>query len=75
MIAPVLTAILMLGPEGASPAERWVAAGRQAAARDALALLSQLPGLDRLVLAVPRSEWPAESADAGFSDRAVFARL
>ncbi len=46
-----VTAIIMLGPEGPSPAERWVAGGRLAAARDAADLAAQTPGVERVVLA------------------------
>ncbi len=44
----------MLGPSGASPAERWVAGGRQAALADALSLAAGLPGIEHLVVAAPR---------------------
>jgi hypothetical protein len=53
-----VTAILMLGREGASEAERWVAGARAAAARDAVTLLSQAPAIDRIVLATSEAELP-----------------
>ncbi len=46
-----VTAIIMLGAEGPGAAERWVAGGRLAAARDAADLVSQTPGVERVVLA------------------------
>jgi hypothetical protein len=49
--------IIMLGPEGPSPAERWVAGGRQAAARDAASLIASIPGSDRIVVAAPEPEY------------------
>ena len=58
-----LTVLIMLGPAGASRAERWVAGGRLAAARDAAELAAALPGVTRVVLAAPRLEPPATFAD------------
>jgi hypothetical protein len=50
-----LTVIIMLGQAGPSRAERWVAEGRLAAARDAAALAASLPGVSRIVLAAPEA--------------------
>jgi hypothetical protein len=58
-----LTVILMLGPAGPSRAERWVAEGRLAAAQDAAALASTLPGVSRVVLAAPRPADPSTFRD------------
>jgi hypothetical protein len=52
-----LTAIIMLGPEGPSPAERWVAGGRLAAARDAAGLAASITGVGRVVLAAPEKDY------------------
>ena len=54
---PSISVILMLGPAGASPAERWVAGGRQAALADAVSLAAGLPGMSHLVVAAPRDAW------------------
>jgi hypothetical protein len=54
-----VTALLMLGHEGSGPAERWVAGARAAAARDAIALLSQTPAIDRIVVATSEADLPA----------------
>jgi len=51
-----VTAIIMLGGEGPGAVERWVAAGRLAAARDAAALVSAIPGVARVVLATSETE-------------------
>jgi hypothetical protein len=61
-----VTAIIMLGTEGPSPAERWVAAGRLAAARDAADLAASLPRVERVVLATSEA-----GAAAEFHDRNV----
>ena len=53
----------MLGPAGASRAERWVAGGRRAAARDAAELAAALPGVTRIVLATPEPEQPEAFRD------------
>jgi hypothetical protein len=47
----------MLGPEGATAAERWVAGGRYAAALDAVALAAGQPDLKRIVVATSESEF------------------
>src|SRR5262245_19179170 len=52
-----VTAIVMLGSEGASPVERWVAGARAAAVEDALALLSRVPSVDRVVVATGDSDF------------------
>ncbi len=53
----------MLGPEGPSPAERWVADGRLAAARDAVELAQSIPGAGPVVLAVPKPDDAAAFRD------------
>jgi hypothetical protein len=52
-----LNVIIMIGAEGPSHAERWVAGGRLAAARDAIELASGTPGVARIVLAAPEKEY------------------
>jgi CTP:molybdopterin cytidylyltransferase MocA len=56
-----LVVLILLGSEGPSAGERWVAGGRLAAARDAVDVASRLPGLDRIVFATSE---PIHSADA-----------
>jgi hypothetical protein len=51
-----VTAVLLLGPSGPGPLESMVAAGRRAAAADALAVLQRLPDVDRLLVAGPQTE-------------------
>ncbi len=53
----------MLGHEGPGPAERWVAGARAAAALDAIALLRQVPAIDRIVVATSEAEWAASHGD------------
>ena len=53
-----VTAIVMLGHEGAGPAERWVAGARAAAAADAVALLGQVPAIGQIVVATSEAELP-----------------
>lgn len=60
-MSPRATAVLMLGHEGPGPAERWVAGARAAAAQDAVALLAQLPGVDRIVVATSEADWAADA--------------
>ncbi len=50
------TALLMLGGEGPGAVERWVAAGRMAAAADAARAVAALPGMARVVLATSERE-------------------
>jgi CTP:molybdopterin cytidylyltransferase MocA len=52
-----LTVILMLGPEGPSQAERWVAGGRLAAAHDAVDLAASISGVRRIVVAAPETAY------------------
>lgn len=49
----------MLGPEGPTPAERWVAGARYAAALDAAHLAGGLPGAGPVVLATSEAELAA----------------
>jgi CTP:molybdopterin cytidylyltransferase MocA len=62
-----LTAILMLGPEGPSPAERWVAGGRLAAARDAVDLAASIRGVGRIVVAAPEADYAGAFHNWGVS--------
>ncbi len=62
MTRPV-TAIVMLGREGPGSAERWVAGARMAAARDAVALLGQIPAVERIVFATSETELPEAYPD------------
>ena len=55
----------MLGPEGPSPAQRWVAGGRLAAARDAADLAASIPGVGRVVLAAPAKDYAEVCRDWG----------
>ncbi len=50
---------VMLGPEGPTPAERWVAGARHAAALDAARLAGGLPGAGRVVVATSEAELAA----------------
>jgi hypothetical protein len=59
---PVI-ALLFIGAEGPGPHEQWVAGGRLAAARDALALLQTLPGLERVIVATPDRSLVSRCAD------------
>jgi CTP:molybdopterin cytidylyltransferase MocA len=47
----------MLGSEGASPAERWVAGGRRAALLDVVALAASQPGVGRIVVATAEADF------------------
>ena len=58
-----VTAIVMLGPEGPTNAERWVAAGRLAAARDAVDLAASIPGVERVILATSETQVPEQFRD------------
>ena len=58
-----LNVFIMLGHEGPGAAERWVAGGRLAAARDAVDLVAQLPGLEHIILATSETELPHQAAD------------
>jgi CTP:molybdopterin cytidylyltransferase MocA len=53
-----VTALLMLGHEGPGASERWVAGARAAAAADVVALLGQVPAVDRIVLATSEADLP-----------------
>jgi CTP:molybdopterin cytidylyltransferase MocA len=57
LMPAVLTVFILLGPEGASPAEQWVAGGRRAAAVDAARLAAGLPGVERVVVATSEADW------------------
>ena len=57
-----MTAVVMLGPEGDSPAEQWVAGARHAAALDA-AHLALAAGAERVVLATSEAALAAEHPD------------
>jgi CTP:molybdopterin cytidylyltransferase MocA len=56
---------MLIGPEGDSPAEQFVAEGRAAAARDALAALQSLPGVGRVLIATPDPAWREWGAENG----------
>src|SRR6185503_7050699 len=58
-----LVVVILLGAEGPSAGERWVAGCRLAAARDAVEMAQRLPGLERIVVAT--SEISAASHAAG----------
>src|SRR5260221_6138302 len=58
-----LTTIIMLGPEGPSPTQQWVAGGRLAAARDAVELAASIPGVGPVVLATPEPDDPGAFRD------------
>jgi hypothetical protein len=62
-VTETLTTIIMLGPEGPSPAQRWVAGGRLAAARDAAGLAASIPGVGRVVLAAPEKDYAGALRD------------
>jgi hypothetical protein len=53
----------MLGPQGRSDVERWVAAGRLAAAHDAVEMAAYVPGVDRIVLATSEREMADQFRD------------
>jgi hypothetical protein len=57
-----VTGLILLGPEGATPVERWVAGGRYAAARDAAALLARQAGVERVVIATSEAEFVQANA-------------
>jgi hypothetical protein len=57
-----LVVLILLGSEGSSPAERWVAGGRLAAARDAVDLAGRLPGIDKIIFAAPETNRSSEAA-------------
>ncbi|MCC7359349.1 MAG: hypothetical protein IT317_07725 [Anaerolineales bacterium] len=57
-----ITALILLGPEGASPAAAWVAGARHAAALDA-ARLALAAGAERVVLATSEAALAAAHAD------------
>ncbi|MBI3763716.1 MAG: hypothetical protein HY260_17875 [Chloroflexi bacterium] len=59
--------VMMLGLEGDSPAERFVAGGRAAAARDALEMAASIPLVDHLIVATPDRAWAEQNADLGFA--------
>jgi hypothetical protein len=63
---PDVAVVMMLGREGTSPAEQWVARGRTAAARDALRSLRSIPEIGRIVVASPDSAWAAWQADLDY---------
>ncbi len=58
-----VTALLFIGDEGPGPHERWVAGGRLAAARDAIALLKTLPDIGPIVVATPDHTLAEQCAD------------
>ena len=60
-----LNVFIMLGSEGPGAAERWVAGGRRAAARDAVRLVSQVPGLGRIIVATSETNLASEAPGLG----------
>jgi hypothetical protein len=56
----------MVGREGHSPAEEFVARGRNAAARDALRLLRSLPNIGQVIVASPDATWGESQAELGY---------
>jgi CTP:molybdopterin cytidylyltransferase MocA len=60
-----LNVLIMLGSEGPGAAERWVAGGRRAAARDAVRLVSQAPCLGRIIVGTSETNFMSEAAGLG----------
>ena len=58
-----LTALILLGPEGPTAAQRWVAGARLAAARDAAELAALTPGVGGVVLAAPERDYADATRD------------
>lgn len=62
-----LTVVMMIGPAGESPAERFVAEGRAAAAWDAIETLAAAPPVERIIVATPDRSWAQATSALDFT--------